>query len=70
VMRIDRSAVRPPAVTIRFVSVYDAPAVPPLTHTVARVVVFDSAAFVIPVGAVHVDALIVSAPSQAAQSIT
>ena len=49
----DRSSVRPPAVVMRLVTVYDWPAVPPESQTVAEDAVFESAIFVSPVGTSH-----------------
>jgi hypothetical protein len=67
---IVRSSVRAALVTIRFVSKYFVPAVPPDSQIVVAVVVCVSLFFVMPVGSVQVLVAIVSPPvSHADQSI-
>ena len=61
---IDRSSMRPAVVVTRQVAVYSVPTSPPLTHTVACVVVLVAAVCVRPVSTVHTTELIVSVVSQ------
>jgi hypothetical protein len=65
----ERSSVRPPAVSIRLVTTYIWPAVPPESQIVATVLVFELESSVRPDGTIHVLVWIVSLPSQLDQSI-